>query len=188
LEFGVGASLRVTFLLDDRELETQSCASFFQPKSADEPPALWLDAAENFTDRGQPRDILWEEVASALCYSAGLALEDGAVFAALLSCGEDSLKRKLLNLGITEGEIRTVLSRAPLPLTNVNPGPDQSPKQPDVSSPAPATEVQPRNVEEIQPTGIPEKTLGEIVPGAILWTRYVKPARNWQPKLRSEWK
>lgn len=84
IEFRVGSELKVTFTLDGHELESQSRPTFFQTKSNSTPPCLWLDAAENFTDKRQPKDIVWEEVGAALCYVAGLALEDGAVFAALL--------------------------------------------------------------------------------------------------------
>jgi hypothetical protein len=109
LAFRVGPDLRVEFLLDDRLLETEPRPAFFQPKSERDPSILWLDTSANFTDQPQPRGIVWEEVGSALCYTAGLALEDGAVLDALLGCGEDSLKRKLLNLGVTEADIESAL-------------------------------------------------------------------------------
>ncbi len=110
LAFRIGPDLHVDFLLDDQPLDRHARPTFFQPKSERECPILWLDIGGNFTDQGQPRDIVWEEVASALCYTAGLALEDGAVFGALLGCGEDSLKRKLLNLGVIEEDVDSALS------------------------------------------------------------------------------
>jgi hypothetical protein len=112
LGFHVGSDLRVSFVLDGRLLELQPRPTFFQPKSSGTSSALWLDTEENFTDKAQPKDIVWEEVGAALCYSAGLALEDGTVFAALLGCGEDSLKRKLLNLGVTEADIKTAMPKS----------------------------------------------------------------------------
>lgn len=148
LVFRVGPNLRVSFLLGDRPLETQSCPTFFQPKSAQEPPALWLDAGENFADCGQPRDILWEEVGSALCYTAGLALEDGAVFAALLGCDQDSLKRKLLNLGVTEADVISALPRTPIP----------TPTAPPAATPTPPP---------LTPTGTPTVTTPTSSPTTV---------------------
>jgi len=109
LDFRVGHGLRVSFMLNGEHPEIQPAPTFFQIKAEQTAPALWLDAIDNFTDQGQPRDIAWEEAGSALCYTAGLALEDGTVFCALLGCGEDSLKRKLLNLGVTELDVQTAL-------------------------------------------------------------------------------
>ena len=109
LVFRVGHGLRVSFRLNGGHPDIQPAPTFFQTKAERTAPALWLDAIDNFTDQGQPRDIAWEEVGSALCYTAGLALEDGTVFCALLSCGEDSLKRKLLNLRVTELDVQTAL-------------------------------------------------------------------------------
>ena len=111
IEFRVGPQLRVTFVLNDHELESPLRPTFFQRQFDKSRCALWLDVDENFTDKGQPKDIVWEEVGAALCYTAGLRLEEGAVFTALLSCGEDSLERKLLYSGVTESEIKTVLTK-----------------------------------------------------------------------------
>jgi hypothetical protein len=109
LDFHVGHSLRVSFMLNGEHPEIQPAPTFFQTKTEQTGPALWLDTIDNFTNQGQPRDIAWEEVSSALCYAAGLAMEDGTVFCTLLSCGEDSLKRKLLNLAVTELDVQTAL-------------------------------------------------------------------------------
>ncbi len=115
VSFRVGLSLQVKFLLHQHELETQSCPAFFQ-ESALTPPSLWLDSDENFTAQGKPKDILWEEVGLALCHAAGRSdqLDDGAVFADLLGCDEASLKRKLLNRGVTEVEIANALPKTPV--------------------------------------------------------------------------
>ncbi len=121
LGFRIGRELHVDFVLDSQPLDTQARPTFFQPKSERECPILWFDIGDNFTDQGQPRDIVWEEVAAALCYTAGLALEDGTVFAALLSCGEDSLKRKLLNLGVIEEEIQSALPKPRTPPVSTAP-------------------------------------------------------------------
>ncbi len=115
LVFRVGSNLCVRFAVGNRQLEMQSLATFFEPNSAGRPAALWLDATQDFTEQGQPKDILWEDVGSALCYVAGLALEDGAVFGGLLACDQDSLKRKLLNLGVTEADVAAALPRARMP-------------------------------------------------------------------------
>ncbi len=115
LKFYAGHSLQVSFSLNGQSSQTRSAPAFFEPGTDQVPAALWLDAMENFADAGQPRDIAWEEVGAALCYAAGLSLEDGAVFAGLLGCGEDSLRRKLLNLGVTESDVTNALLRSPVP-------------------------------------------------------------------------
>lgn len=115
LDFHVGCDLQVSIMLNGEQPEIQCPAAFFQPQNEQKAPALWLNAIVNFTDQGQPKDIVWEEVGSALCYSAGLPLEEGTVFCALLSCGEDSLERKLLNLGVTAHDIEKAIEPTPTP-------------------------------------------------------------------------
>lgn len=163
IEFRVGPELRVTFVLNNRELESQLRPTFFQPKSHQTRCALWLDADENFTDKGQPKDIVWEEVGAALCYAAGLALEDGTVFTSLLGCGEDSLKRKLLYLGVTESEIRTVLTKESLPQPVAKPTSPPAVKEVTVSLPVSDVQPQPEKIEATQPTDTSATTLDDIV-------------------------
>ena len=140
LVFRVGPDLRVEFFLDNRPLESQARPSFFQPRSERELPVLWLDVGDNFNDQRQPRDIVWEEVGSALCYTAGLALEDGAVFDGLLGCGKDSLKRKLLHLGVTEPDVESALPKtwAAHPVDTPSAPPQPQPAFPPSETPAPA--------------------------------------------------
>ncbi|MBI4026368.1 MAG: HNH endonuclease [Verrucomicrobia bacterium] len=113
LTFRVGKDLQVRFFLDGSVLPFQPTPTFFQPASDQTRATLWLDAAENFTEAGQPRDIAWDEVGSALCYAAKLPLEYGVIFSNLLRCGEDSLKRMLLNLGLTETDVTNALPPKP---------------------------------------------------------------------------
>jgi hypothetical protein len=129
LYFHVGIGLQVVFSLDGQANPVQSVPTFFQPRTEQTPKALWLDAVENVTDSGQPRDIAWEEVGSALCYAAELSLEDGAVFAGLIGCGEDSLRRKLLNLGVTEADVANAV---PHPTGFLPPTPPAGPEIPPV--------------------------------------------------------
>lgn len=143
LFFHVGHGLRVNFLLNGGDPEIQPAPTFFQTKTEQTEPALWLDAIDNFDNQGQPRDIAWEEVGSALCYTAGLPLEDGTVFCALLSCGEDSLKRKLLNLRVTELDVQTAL--API-------GRREESGEPQPPSPKPLPEDKSRRTEPIEDT------------------------------------
>jgi hypothetical protein len=136
LAFRVGYGLQVNFCLDGQLSQPRPVPTFFQPGDDQTPATLWLDAPENFADSGQPRDIAWEEVGSALCYATGLSLEDGAVFAGLLGCGEDSLTRKLLNLGVTETEVTSALPpRIPPPGPGANPAPAPTPPPPPVPPP-----------------------------------------------------
>lgn len=130
LRFQVGKVLQVAFRLNNEVRPPEKLAAFFQPATDQAPPIFWLDADDNFTHSGQPRDIAWEEVGAALCYAGGLRLEDGTVFAGLLGCGEDSLKRKLLNLGVTQADIATVL---PSEVSHVGP------QSPPPSTPTPST-------------------------------------------------
>ncbi len=129
LRFQTGKVLQVAFRLNNEVQPPQKLPAFFQSATDQTPPIFWLDADENFTDNGQPRDIAWEEVGAALCYAAaGLRLEDGTVFAGLLGCGEDSLKRKLLNLGVMEADIATALPpQTPQPSTQSTWTSQQSP-------------------------------------------------------------
>ena len=158
IEFRTGCELKVTFTLDNHELEPQFRPTFFQTKTDTTAPWLWLDVDENFTDKQQPKDIVWEEVGAALCYTAGLALEDGAVFSALLGCGEDSLKRKLLNLGVTEAEIRAVVPQTVKP-------PVRQPSNENIFvRPAANVDVESLDPPETPPTEKEEPTLDEIAP------------------------
>ena len=163
IEFRVGPQLRVTFVLNDHELESPLRPTFFQRQFDKSRCALWLDVDENFTDKGQPKDIVWEEVGAALCYTAGLALEEGAVFTALLSCGEDSLKRKLLYLGVTESEIKTVLTKELPPQAATKPATPPTIKEVTISPPGSCLPLEPENMEATQPTDSSATTLDDFV-------------------------
>ncbi len=107
-----------------------------------------------------------------------MAVENGTVFCALLGCGEDSLKRKLLNLAVTMRDVEAALKTTGL-------GEVGGYGLPIKEMPQPKNGTSSTGSTEETVTETVEPTLDEIAPGGDLKTLNEKLAKETPEKIEA---
>ena len=140
-EMRVVERLKVNFKIGGKNIDDDLIRDAYHAQGDDKRQMLWL-SRELFTGKPEkPGHIVWEHVASALVYIGRLSLDEQSCLKDLLLYEDADLKRKLLQLGITEETVNQVTSDITKP--PVENEPDLGDGEPETTGPSSSSENPP---------------------------------------------